>query len=154
MSYIYWQWPPAALACSRAAEQTVQCLCITTAVQKYSQLYGSDGALVGAFQRMDIPILHQLDQYNYVLFTGAPAWNVVAAASRIVHASLLVIGAGATDTSDVKRPCPPDGLHSGVAAKDYSASAASLHSDCDVYFRQPVRLVDWGTPLPSALGLG
>ncbi|KAI7840968.1 hypothetical protein COHA_005197 [Chlorella ohadii] len=62
---------------------------------KYSQLYGSDGALVGAFQRMDIPILPQLDQYNYVLFT-----------------------------------------------------------DCDVFFRRPVRLVDFGTPLPSALGLG
>ncbi len=27
-------------------------------------------------------------------------------------------------------------------------------ADCDVFFRRPVRLVDFGTPLPSALGLG
>jgi hypothetical protein len=28
---------------------------------------------VGTFQRIDIPILRQFDQYNYVLFTGALA---------------------------------------------------------------------------------
>ena len=26
-------------------------------------------------------------------------------------------------------------------------------TDCDVYFRKPVRLADWGSPLPSAVGL-
>lgn len=29
-----------------------------------------------------------------------------------------------------------------------------LSADCDVYFRQRMRLVDWGTPLPEALGMG
>ncbi len=55
----------------------------TPAMQKYSQLYGSDGALVGAFQRMDIPILPQLDQYNYVLFTGAHWARGLAAAGAM-----------------------------------------------------------------------
>lgn len=27
-------------------------------------------------------------------------------------------------------------------------------ADCDVYFRQQMKLFDWGTPLPTALGLG
>ncbi|KAL4423982.1 hypothetical protein ABPG75_001283 [Micractinium tetrahymenae] len=61
----------------------------------YSHLYRTDGALVGAFQRIDIPILSEFDQYNYVLFT-----------------------------------------------------------DCDVFFRKRMKLFDWGTPLPTALGLG
>ena len=26
--------------------------------------------MVGAFQRIDIPLLRELDQYSYVLFTG------------------------------------------------------------------------------------
>ncbi len=45
---------------------TPACHCL----QLYSHLYRTDGALVGAFQRIDIPILPELDQYNYVLFTG------------------------------------------------------------------------------------
>ncbi|KAL4423983.1 hypothetical protein ABPG75_001284 [Micractinium tetrahymenae] len=61
----------------------------------YSHLYRTDGALVGAFQRIDIPILSEFDQYNYVLFT-----------------------------------------------------------DCDVFFRKRMRLLDWGTPLPAAIGMG
>ncbi|KAL4421857.1 hypothetical protein ABPG77_001339 [Micractinium sp. CCAP 211/92] len=61
----------------------------------YSHLYRTDGALVGAFQRIDIPILPELDQYNYVLFT-----------------------------------------------------------DCDVFFRKRMRLLDWGSPLPAAIGMG
>lgn len=40
-------------------------------LQTRSHLYKSDGALVGTYQRIDIPILRQFDQYNYVLFTGA-----------------------------------------------------------------------------------
>lgn len=28
-----------------------------------------------------------------------------------------------------------------------------LPADCDVYFRQPIRLIDWGTPLPEAVGM-
>jgi hypothetical protein len=35
-----------------------------------SHLYKTDGALVGAYQRIDIPILREFEQYNYVLFTG------------------------------------------------------------------------------------
>lgn len=27
-------------------------------------------------------------------------------------------------------------------------------ADCDVYFRLPMKLVDWGTPLPTAIGMG
>lgn len=50
---------------------------------------------MGTYQRIDIPILRQFDQYNYVLFT-----------------------------------------------------------DCDVYFRQQMKLIDWGSPLPAALGMG
>ncbi|EFN52174.1 expressed protein [Chlorella variabilis] len=61
----------------------------------HSHLYKTGGTLVGTFQRIDIPILRQFDQYNYVLFT-----------------------------------------------------------DCDVYFRQQMKLVDWGTPLPEAVGMG
>jgi hypothetical protein len=64
-------------------------------VQTRSHLYKSDGALIGTYQRIDIPILREFDQYNYVLFT-----------------------------------------------------------DCDVYFRQRMKLVDWGAPLPQALGMG
>ncbi len=37
----------------------------------HSHLYKTGGTLVGTFQRIDIPILRQFDQYNYVLFTGA-----------------------------------------------------------------------------------
>ncbi|PRW45171.1 Glycosyl transferase family 8 [Chlorella sorokiniana] len=50
--------------------------------------------VVGTFQRIDIPVLPQLLQYEFVLFT-----------------------------------------------------------DCDVYFRQRIKLVDWGTPLPLAVGM-
>ncbi|KAL4423954.1 hypothetical protein ABPG75_001255 [Micractinium tetrahymenae] len=60
-----------------------------------SHLYKSDGAILGAFQRIDIPILREFDQYNYVLFT-----------------------------------------------------------DCDVFFRKQMKLIDWGVPLPQALGMG
>ena len=45
---------------------------ILPCLQLYSHLYRTDGALVGAFQRIDIPILPELDQYSYVLFTGKP----------------------------------------------------------------------------------
>jgi hypothetical protein len=38
--------------------------------QTRSHLYKSDGALVGTYQRIDIPILPHFDQYIYVLFTG------------------------------------------------------------------------------------
>lgn len=27
-------------------------------------------------------------------------------------------------------------------------------TDCDVYFRRRMKLIDWGSPLPTALGLG
>ena len=40
-------------------------------VQPLSHLYKNTGAIVGAYLRIDIPKLPQLDQYNYVLFTGA-----------------------------------------------------------------------------------
>ena len=40
------------------------------ALQMNSHLYKTDGALVGAYQRIDIPILREFEQYNYVLFTG------------------------------------------------------------------------------------
>jgi hypothetical protein len=36
----------------------------------HSHLYKTGGTLVATFQRIDIPILRQFDQYNYVLFTG------------------------------------------------------------------------------------
>jgi hypothetical protein len=39
----------------------------------HSHLYKTGGTVVGTFQRIDIPILRQFDQYNYVLFTGAIA---------------------------------------------------------------------------------
>lgn len=39
-------------------------------MQIVSHLYKSDGSILGAFQRIDIPILREFDQYNYVLFTG------------------------------------------------------------------------------------
>ncbi len=52
---------------------TLACHCL----QLYSHLYRTDGALVGAFQRIDIPILPELDQYNYVLFTGKPGCALV-----------------------------------------------------------------------------
>ncbi|KAI3432850.1 hypothetical protein D9Q98_010433 [Chlorella vulgaris] len=61
----------------------------------HSHLYKTGGTVVGTFQRIDIPILRQFDQYNYVLFT-----------------------------------------------------------DCDVFFRKQMKLIDWGTPLPIAVGMG
>ncbi|KAL4447483.1 hypothetical protein ABPG75_004702 [Micractinium tetrahymenae] len=63
--------------------------------KEHSHLYATDGRMVGTFQRIDIPILREFDQYHYVLFT-----------------------------------------------------------DCDVFFRQQMKLVDWGTPLPIAAGMG
>jgi hypothetical protein len=45
-------------------------LILLPALQMYSHLYKTDGALVGAYQRIDIPILREFEQYNYVLFTG------------------------------------------------------------------------------------
>ncbi|KAI7840394.1 hypothetical protein COHA_005895 [Chlorella ohadii] len=62
--------------------------------QRFSHLYSSPGRVVGTFQRIDIPVLPQLMQYEFVLFT-----------------------------------------------------------DGDVYFRQRIKLVDWGTPLPQAVGM-
>ena len=41
-----------------------------TPLQTHSHLYKTDGSMVGTFQRIDIPILKEFDQYNYVLFTG------------------------------------------------------------------------------------
>lgn len=38
--------------------------------QSLSHLYKTDGSMVGAFLRIDIPTLREFDQYNYVLFTG------------------------------------------------------------------------------------
>lgn len=35
-----------------------------------SHLYASDDAIFGTWQRIDIPLLPQLAQFNYVLFTG------------------------------------------------------------------------------------
>lgn len=44
-----------------------------TLPQRYSHLYLSPGRVVGTFQRIDIPILPQLLQFEFVLFTGAHA---------------------------------------------------------------------------------
>lgn len=50
--------------------------------QLYSHLYASDSALVGAFARIDLPLLPELQQFTYVLFTGrvgglASAWALL-----------------------------------------------------------------------------
>lgn len=29
-----------------------------------------------------------------------------------------------------------------------------LVADCDVFFRRQMKLVDWGVPLPTAIGMG
>ena len=34
------------------------------------------------------------------------------------------------------------------------ATHPALPADCDIFFRQRMKLFDWGTPLPTALGLG
>lgn len=44
-------------------------------MQEHSHLYATDGRMVGTFQRIDIPILREFDQYHYVLFTGEAAAN-------------------------------------------------------------------------------
>jgi hypothetical protein len=36
---------------------------------QHSHLYGAEDSLVGTFQRVDVPMLPQLRQYNYILFT-------------------------------------------------------------------------------------
>ena len=41
-----------------------------TFVKLHSHLYATDGTMIGTFQRIDIPMLKELDMYNYVLFTG------------------------------------------------------------------------------------
>ena len=43
----------------------------------------------------------------------------------------------------VSTPHPPDRVR----------RVPRRRTDCDVYFRKPVRLADWGSPLPSAVGL-
>lgn len=62
----------------------------------HSHLYKTGGTLVGTFQRIDIPILRQFDQYNYVLFTGG----------RMMHLS----------------PC----LRAGFATRPATAASCSL----------------------------
>jgi len=52
-------------------------------LQHLSHLYKNTGALVGAYLRIDIPKLPQLDQYNYVLFTGAHWARGLAAAGAM-----------------------------------------------------------------------
>jgi hypothetical protein len=60
--------------------------CCCTWLQTRSHLYKTDGALVGTYQRIDIPILRQFDQYNYVLFTGAClCLTVTISVERRVH---------------------------------------------------------------------
>lgn len=80
------QWADAvALEASRNRDQNLQ----------HSHLYGTAGTVVGTFQRVDIPILPELAEYDFVLFT-----------------------------------------------------------DSDVFFRHHMSLVDWGSPLPKAAGMG
>ena len=109
-----------------------------SSLQHYSHLYGSDGALVGAFQRIDLPLLPDLSQYNYVLFTGG--W----------------VDAGGGGLTCVPC-CGRQGTGSGNSTPARVAPAQCLRpnpTDCDVYFRKQIRLIDWGMPLPTALGLG
>ena len=54
----------------------------------HSHLYKTGGTLVGTFQRIDIPILRQFDQYNYVLFTGVPLVPLLALASPCCRPSI------------------------------------------------------------------
>lgn len=39
-------------------------------LQAFSHLYANTDSMVSTFLRIDIPKLEELDQYNYVLFTG------------------------------------------------------------------------------------
>lgn len=66
-------------ACARAHTQRslafVDChvsteACCLSSMQVHSHLYATNGRMVGTFQRIDIPILREFDQYHYVLFTG------------------------------------------------------------------------------------
>lgn len=40
------------------------------ALQMHAPLYSSDGAVVGALQRVDLPLVKELDEFHYVLYTG------------------------------------------------------------------------------------
>jgi len=122
--------------CSACAYST----CLACSVQ-FSHLYQTDGAFVGGFQRIDIPILRNFDQYTYILFTGAFRFD----SPRDVWLECSC------------RPWAVPHLYDACmegSMRNVRNLRFPLHTDCDVYFRQHMKLVDWGTPLPTALGLG
>lgn len=126
------------------------------ALQHFSHLYHSPGQVVGTFQRIDIPVLPQLLQYEFVLFTGRRSVGLGMSGCRRSHFR---------HCHDCLHTRCQHGCSSWLAHWAMQATPASsvhpspfpcpLHrpADCDVYFRQRIKLVDWGTPLPSAVGM-
>lgn len=130
--------------------------------QRFSHLYSSPGQVVGTFQRIDIPVLPQLVQYEFVLFTGR------ASRSRCAWIGLLCTGSckptlplcmGRAALAAVRREAAcchrPRVEIVAAAAPSVPLTRAFIKpaADCDVYFRQRIQLVDWGTPLPQAVGM-
>ena len=120
-------------------------------VQPLSHLYKNTGAIVGAYLRIDIPKLPQLDQYNYVLFTGA---------CRRGEGSRVACGRGAADAlcwgqwGASLSSWPSQGEWQQLAIHLLCQCPCSVPADCDVYFRKRMKLIDWGSPLPAAIGMG
>ena len=63
--------------------------------QVHSHLYATDGRMVGTFQRIDIPILHEFDQYHYVLFTGGRSGGLAPCTLALGTLELCCARAGA-----------------------------------------------------------
>ena len=109
--------------------------------------------MVGTFQRIDIPVLPQLLQYEFVLFTGRVA--AVADFNCPLLPPLLQLPSPPLLTPLTLRmlshggPCKP----CKPPLCTLFLSHPPLQADCDVYFRQHIKLVDWGTPLPTAVGM-
>lgn len=155
--------------------------------QVHSHLYATDGRMVGTFQRIDIPILHEWvpqllcianscsqPERSVCLWPALlPLFNVnvgqrlaslPAGLISTITCFLQVILAGCSGF-ELQGNC----LLGRVAASSQIARHVALHwsalfkraalmslqsADCDVFFRQQMKLVDWGTPLPVAAGMG
>lgn len=66
----YWETCNLRCAAGNRCDTAPSALLRGSCLQHFSHLYQSPGQVVGTFQRIDIPVLPQLLQYEFVLFTG------------------------------------------------------------------------------------